>query len=1092
MMQGVSSVKALCKKAAEAGNEYLALTDTNGFYGLINFLEAARLYGIRPIVGATLHIPVPQGSNPSSSANPPHSALITHHSSLVTRYSTPGTHAVILVKTPRGYELLTELLTQRHLNANFSLLRDFPDASEDLAVLSSNPDIIKALRFRAECWVEAVPGPAGRQALKLAKSLGIPPLATNAVYFAHPEDYALHRLVRAIDLNRTLSTLPPTAVVQPGQWLKTAEEMARHFPDCPEAFVNTMKLAGSCHTEWDHFRTVFPHFEDQAEDHLALLLEACRRGISRRYGESSAVIEKRLAEELELIHAKGYVDYFLVVADIVRRRPVHCGRGSAAASLVSYLLGITHVDPIRHHLLFGRFLNPQRKDPPDIDVDFPWDERDALHEELRTHYGLERLAAVANHVGFGARAAVREVAKVFGIPAAEIKEVTRRMSFYTDPEDLLRRVETHPKFRAFPLDPPWPEVMRLATRLESLPRHLATHCGGVILAPDRVSRYVPVERSAKGIHIIQWEKDQTETAGLVKIDLLGNRSLAVIRDALAAIRKNTGETIDYALLNPIDDPATLDLLSRGETMGVFYVESPAMRQLQQMTGRGDFEHLVIHSSIIRPAANRYIREYIQRLHGAPYQPLHPRLQELLAETYGILVYQEDVVRVAMALAGFTWGEADGLRKVISKKSPEQLSDYRKRFIDGCRQRAIGDEVVKVVWDMFLSFSGYSFCKPHSASYALVSFKSAYLKTHYPAEFMAAVISNGGGYYSTLAYISEARRMGLTVLGPDLNESDWNYSGQEKTIRMGLRQLQHIRKDTVEAVLDERRKHGFFASLDDFLRRVKLTPTDGSILVKSGALDALAGIPIPQPQDLAAENQAPLAMNQKLGTNRQELRTKSQKPTPRLNRPQLLWFMEAWLNRHAPLQNNRNQTSMLPGAHARPAPVVPPLPDLTIERKWQQEIETLGFVLSVHPLTMWQATIRTLPHRPVPASELAHYVGRPVWVLGWPITRKEVMTKEGEPMEFFSFEDQTAIYETILFPKAFQRFCQDLDMNRAYLLGGRVESEFGTVSLNVGNIRKLNPPAVPGVINAFNSEPPARSFFRSRRSTPHDASYAPGY
>lgn len=881
-------------------------------------------------------------------------------------------------------------------------------------------------------------------------------------------------------------------MVQPGQWLKTAEEMARHFPDCPEAFVNTMKLAGSCHTEWDHFRTVFPHFEDQAEDHLALLLEACRRGISRRYGESSAVIEKRLAEELELIHAKGYVDYFLVVADIVRRRPVHCGRGSAAASLVSYLLGITHVDPIRHHLLFGRFLNPQRKDPPDIDVDFPWDERDALHEELRTHYGLERLAAVANHVGFGARAAVREVAKVFGIPAAEIKEVTRRMSFYTDPEDLLRRVETHPKFRAFPLDPPWPEVMRLATRLESLPRHLATHCGGVILAPDRVSRYVPVERSAKGIHIIQWEKDQTETAGLVKIDLLGNRSLAVIRDALAAIRKNTGETIDYALLNPIDDPATLDLLSRGETMGVFYVESPAMRQLQQMTGRGDFEHLVIHSSIIRPAANRYIREYIQRLHGAPYQPLHPRLQELLAETYGILVYQEDVVRVAMALAGFTWGEADGLRKVISKKSPEQLSDYRKRFIDGCRQRAIGDEVVKVVWDMFLSFSGYSFCKPHSASYALVSFKSAYLKTHYPAEFMAAVISNGGGYYSTLAYISEARRMGLTVLGPDLNESDWNYSGQEKTIRMGLRQLQHIRKDTVEAVLDERRKHGFFASLDDFLRRVKLTPTDGSILVKSGALDALAGIPIPQPQDLAAENQAPLAMNQKLGTNRQELRTKSQKPTPRLNRPQLLWFMEAWLNRHAPLQNNRNQTSMLPGAHARPAPVVPPLPDLTIERKWQQEIETLGFVLSVHPLTMWQATIRTLPHRPVPASELAHYVGRPVWVLGWPITRKEVMTKEGEPMEFFSFEDQTAIYETILFPKAFQRFCQDLDMNRAYLLGGRVESEFGTVSLNVGNIRKLNPPAVPGVINAFNSEPPARSFFRSRRSTPHDASYAPGY
>ena len=562
------------------------------------------------------------------------------------------------------------MLTQRHLKEHFSLFRDFPEAPEDLAVLSSDPDIIEALRSRAECWVEVVPGPAGRQALKLARSSGVPPLATNAVYFANPEDYPLHRLVRTIDCNRTLSTLPPEELVQPGQWLKTAEEMARHFPDCPEALANTMKLARSCHTAWDHFRPVFPHYEDQADDHLALLLEACRKGIRWRYGESNAAIEKRLAEELELIHAKGYVDYFLVVADMVRRRPIHCGRGSAAASLVSYLLGITHVDPIRHNLLFGRFLNPQRKDPPDIDVDFPWDERDALHEELRQFYGTERMATVANHVGFGARAAVREVAKVYGIPAAEIKEVTRRMSFYTDPEDILQRVETHPKFRGYPLDPPWPEIMQLATRLESLPRHLATHCGGVILAPDRVSRYVPVERSAKGIHIIQWEKDQTEMAGLVKIDLLGNRSLAVIRDTLAAIRKNTGKTIDYASLNPIDDPATLDLLSRGDTMGVFYVESPAMRQLQQRTGRGDFEHLVIHSSIIRPAANRYIQEYIRRLHGAPYQPLHPSLKELLAETYGILVYQEDVVRVAMALAGFNWGEADGLRKVISKKSPE--------------------------------------------------------------------------------------------------------------------------------------------------------------------------------------------------------------------------------------------------------------------------------------------------------------------------------------------------------------------------------------------------------------------------------------
>jgi error-prone DNA polymerase len=635
---------------------------------------------------------------------------------------------------------------------------------------------------------------------------------------------------------------------------------------------------------------------------------------------------------------------------------------------------------------------------------------------------------------------------------------------------------------------------------------------------------VPVQRSAKGINIIQWEKDQTETAGLVKIDLLGNRSLAVIRDALAAIERNTGKAIDYASLNPIDDPAALDLLSRGDTMGVFYVESPAMRQLQQKTGHGDFEHLVIHSSIIRPAANRYIQEYIRRLHGAPYQPIHPSLKELLAETYGILVYQEDVVRVAMALAGFSWAEADGLRKVISKKSPEQLSDYRRRFVDGCRRRGIAEEVIKAVWDMFVSFSGYSFCKPHSASYALVSFKSAYLKTHYPAEFMAAVISNGGGYYSTLAYISEARRMGIAVLGPDINESDWNYLGEGKTIRMGLQQLRNIRKDILEAILSERNKNGPYTTLEDFLRRVELTSTDGAILVKSGSLDSLAGTMDPdtglsslapsffadftkgnvadsrrKPSIRAGVNPAPTAYGYTLNVGADfmparegQLRIPSLstgKLIAGLNRPQLLWFVEAWLNGNPASRRNGKQTGMVLFPRSRAAFTIPHLPDLSQERKWQQEIETLGLVLSIHPLTLWEPVIRTLPYRLTPASELARHVGQKIWVLGWPITRKEVMTKGGEPMEFFSFEDQTAIYESVFFPRAFKKFCQDLDMDRAYLLYGQVESEFGTVNLNVGSIRKLGPVTASKPIN---NGPPARSFSHWDRSIPLDASYAPEY
>jgi len=980
-MRGVNSPEQLCAAAARFGMTHLALTDVNGVYGLGPFLEAARKHGLRPIIGAELVV---------------------------------GTdRAVVLAKTPQGYERLCGLLSALHLDGDFSLRRDFPEAQEHLALLGSDPDLLRALRAKADCWVELLPGPAGRRALTLARELKLPVVAGNDVHFVHPEDHPLHRLLRAIDCNRTLSTLAEAETVAPERWLQPPERMAAHFPHCPEAISNTVVLAARCHTDWDLSRTVFPDYQDHRRDHFSLLLDRCRAGIRRRYRHGNAAVERRLAEELTLIRTKGYVDYFLVVADLVRRRPLHCGRGSAAASLVSYLLGITHVDPIAHRLVFGRFLNPQRRDHPDIDVDFPWDERDALLAEVERDYGPERFAMVANHVGFGGRGAVREVAKVYGMPPARIREVTRRLSGWTDPERIWERVRTHPKFAGFALDPPWPEILELAARLDGVPRYLSVHCGGVILAPDRVARYVPVQRSAKGVRIIQWEKDQTQAAGLVKIDLLGNRSLAVIRDALAAVAANTGVRLDYAALNPVDDPATLDLLRRGATMGVFYVESPAMRQLQQKTGRGDFEHLVIHSSIIRPAANRYIREYLRRLHGGAYQPIHPSLEDLLKETYGILVYQEQVVLTAMILAGFDWGEADGLRKVLSKKSPRRLADYRERFAAGCTRRGVSAEVIETVWDMFTSFAGYSFCKPHSASYALVSFKSAYLKAHYPAEFMAAVIANGGGYYTTYAYLAEARRLGLKVLGPDINRGGWAYRGRGAQIRMGLMQLHGVDEGAIHRLIEERERRGPFRSLADLLDRVRLRPADGAVLVKSGALDCLAA---------------------------------------GLNRPQLLWLLSARLQSAQRARHDRNR-SWVPeaGSDSRS---VPPLEDCRDEQIRDQELEALGFVLSAHPLTPYRKALGPTGRGMVLARDLARWLGRRVRVLGWPLCRKEVLTRDGEAMEFVTFEDESGLYETVFFPEAFKRFCSRLDRDRAYWLEGKVEQEYGALNLVVDRLHAL--------------------------------------
>jgi error-prone DNA polymerase len=976
-MRGASQLEALVLAARHHGMTHLALTDTNGFYGLPNFLETARKNGIAPIVGVQV--------------------------------TAQDGEAVLLARTPEAYPQLSELVTRRHLEEKFSLKQALAADLSDVAILSADLDLLTSLQGRAELYVEIHPGPAGEAPLRFARERRLPRVATNGVYFAEPSDYSLHRLLRAIDLNATLADLPADEVVKPEQWLKPTAQMAAHFPHCPEALAEAIHLAHRCQTDWGFNGQIFPRYRDQEQDHFHLLRQRCLDGVKWRYGDMSPAVAERLEEELSLIRVKGFTDYFLVVADIVKQTPITCGRGSAAASLVSYLLGVTHVDPIRHRLFFGRFLSPNRQDFPDIDVDFPWDERDAVLDSVERTYGIERTAMVTNHVGFRSRAAVREVAKVYGIPPAEIKQVTKRLSYFGRPTRIQQRMIRHPKFRNVQLDPPWPEILQLAGRLSGIPRHLSVHCGGTIIVPDRVSRYVPVQRAAKGVRVIQWEKDQAEAAGLVKIDLLGNRSLAVIRDTLKAVRANTGEDIPYAQLNPLADPATQRLIARGDTMGVFYVESPAMRQLQQMTGRGDYEHLVIHSSIIRPAANQYILEYVRRLKGAPYKSIHPLLDEVLTETYGIMVYQEDVSQIAMKLAGFDAAEADTLRKVLSKKSREHLSDYRNRFYKGCRRRGVSRRVIDTVWEMIKSFGGYSFCKPHSASYALVSFKSAYLKAHYPAEFMAAVISNGGGYYSTFAYISEARRLGLRVLGPDVNASDIHYQGKDRTLRVGLMQLQGMSQDVLETIVKERRQNGPFRSLDNFCQRIVPETAAARILVQSGALDSIAG---------------------------------------RLNRPQMLWRFYSQGRNEAV----GNSFSLLPSeTHTVKWPQVSDYDRLT---KLSHERETLGCILSVHPLRSYGPKIVASGCRVVPADQLPRHVGRRVTLAAWSITGKEVITRKGDPMEFVSFEDETAIFETTFFPKAYQRFCQILDMNRAYLLSGQVQEQQGAMSVNVEHIRRL--------------------------------------
>jgi len=746
---GIPTLEELCQAAKAQGMDRLALTDINGLYGLIFFLQTAKEMGIRPIVGSEL--------------------------------TTDDHRAVLLVRNLGGYANLCRMISDRHCHQDFDLIQSLKTRRQGLIIFSDDFRLLRALKRESKenLFVEMSPGYNMHKCYAFSRESGIPPVATNRVYLIRKDQFPLHRILRAVALNSKLSRLTPDDICREHNLLNTPRAMMDQFPHAPRAVLNTLEVADACLSDWDFSQIIFPHFE-QMSDRKAYerLYRATMEGCRGRYGEITPAVRARVEHEMKIIQEKNYAHYFLVVADITKRALRSCGRGSAAASIVSYALGITHVDPIKHNLFFERFLNPGRKDPPDIDVDFAWDERDGILDYVFAKYGNRRAAMVANHNTFGARSAIREVAKVFGLTEAEINQVTNRMGFGWHLKKIWRELENHPKMRGIEFKPPWDEILHAAVQLEDHLNHLSVHCGGMVVVPDEIRRYCPVEISASGVQVLQWEKDSVDDGGLVKIDILGNRSLAVIRDALDLVEKNHGRRIDYASWNPIDDPKTVEIFYRGDTFGVFYFESPATRQVLTKVRSGftfdaylqrDHFHLnVVVTSIIRPASNQSIKTWVVRLHGEPWAPRHPLLRPVLEETLGVMVFQEQLSQAAIHLAGFDPAEADTLRKVVSKKHKEKkLRDFYTRFVKGALERHVSREVIEEVWQMIMGFDGYSFCKPHSASYTLVAYKSAYLRAHYPAEFMASVISNGGGYYSTFGYLSEARRMGLEILPPDI-------------------------------------------------------------------------------------------------------------------------------------------------------------------------------------------------------------------------------------------------------------------------------------------------------------------------------------
>jgi len=1062
---GASSPEVLVRAAAARGFRALALTDINGVYGAVEFQKACESAGIRPILGAQL--------------------------------VTPTAHAVALAEDARGWAALCRAITAIHWEADLALSAQLAVDREGLTVLSSDTQLLErlvTLSGPAGLCAELIPGPERHRVLAAARRLGLPAVVTGGVAMAHAEDWPRQRMVEAIHRNAALdeirdtryehaNDLVPNAVrdLSPGRrrkgslpslllrasatlgtrsltgqgslatlgtrdssrtsylvsrdsWLKPATEVERHFPDVPEAFAAAGVIAERCQYRIPLGRTIAPRATDTG-DALQQLRSLAYDGAMRRYGALAPITRDRLEHELGIIALKGFADYFLIVKDIVEHGPTHCGRGSVANSIVSYCLGITHVEPLGAGLLFERFLNPARKDPPDIDLDFPWDERDRILAWVFRKYPRPRAAMVSNHNCLRLAGALREVAKVHGRPAAEIREVTRRVPHYGDGESARELLASHPNFRDFRLPDGWQQIAAQAESLVGTPRHLSLHPGGVVIVPGALTDVVPLEPAAKRLDghpdltvpVIQFEKDGAEDAGLVKIDLLGNRSLAVIRDAIAQVHENTGVQLDYTSQQAGNDPATRAMFARGDTLGVFYTESPASRILNLKSRAESYEILVLNTSIIRPASNKWINIYLDRLHGAPYEPLHPSLRDTLAETFGVMVYQEDVVNVAHDFAGLDWATADGLRKALSKKRPgPALASYLDIFVRGAGARGRDAASIAAVWENILSFSGYSFCKGHSCSYIQVAQQSCYLRANHPAEFIAAVLANGGGFYRPFAYVAEAMRMGVTVLPPDVNASMWRCTGHGRTLRVGFQFIKGLSTDGAERLVAERERGGPYRTLAELRERTALAADDLRLLVKVGACDAIGG---------------------------------------GMNRPQMLWVIDTDAGPAPSLRGPEGRSNPPPfarmGIASPPAAArndgagggaFPALRDYPPDRKRQDAWALLGFCTDAHPMTLHAAELRRF--RLTPSTALHEHVGKRVLMAGMYTTGKPVHTAKHEPMQFATFDDGHGLVECVLFPDVYTERSHVLFDQGPFIFRGVVEESFGALTVTLTHLERL--------------------------------------
>ncbi|MBM15488.1 MAG: hypothetical protein CMH75_05310 [Nitrospina sp.] len=991
LLRGTASIENLTQRASDLKFPALALTDTNATYGAVDFQKSALSHGIRPIFGAEV-------DDPETGAN-----------------------AVLLAKNLQGFGEVCRVVTDRNLKPSFSLASRLRHCNDNIIILSPSLEIIDTVakaRGSRNLAIELILWQKGEiERWEFSQKHRVPLVASNRVFFLQPEDWETHRLLTTIRLNKP--NLNSADTINRKAWLKTQSEMQHLYHYIPQALKNTYRVAEQCDTTLPIGKLQLPPFDlSHNQTHIDKLRSLAWLGVRKHYSSITKKIRQRLQYELSIIEKMQLASYFLLVWDIIReahqRGIPTVGRGSAANSLVCRSLNITEVDPIKNNLYFERFLHEQREDFPDIDIDFPWNRRDEMIRYVFSKY--PNVSLISTHIHFGSRSALREGGKSLGLSSTDINSITRSLPYSADLNNLEAIRDTIPECRDLPLEgPPFCDMIKAAKKIVGLPRHISIHCGGIVVSKKPITDLIPLQKTPKGFEVTQYDMYPVEDLGLLKIDLLAQRGLAVEVDAVQAIRKHT--PLDLSSIDPVTDPATRALVRKGKTMGCFYIESPGMRNLLQKLRVDCFEKLTAASSIIRPgvASSGMMQTYIKRHKGKEKTTyLHPKLKEVLSETYGIMIYQEDVLKVAHLVANMSLGEAEGLRKCMSKKRDwERMETYRERFLTGAKENGVPENIRNEIWRNIDSFAGYSFCKAHSASFALVSYRAAYLKAHHPAEFMAAVLTNEGGFYDPCAYIEEARRIGIEILSPHINQSRYEFFAERSdAIRIGLMQVRGLSRSTTEQII-KTRQEGMFESVHDFLMRVAADLSETETLIHCGALDGLGP-----------------------------------------SRPAM--FVEALLwHRRSPSSRERSQT-LLP-LNIEHQCQIPKFSDPTDTDKLLAEIDTLEMAATAHPMTLYGVTNENWPKGFTRARDLDKIHFSFATMMGIIVTQKSIRTTQGKLMKFISFEDPTGTFEVTLFPKVYQRFGHILIDKGPFIIKGKIEKDNGSRTVNALWLTSLKKP-----------------------------------